>query len=67
MNMIKTKGNQTFNVPNTDEGREFLALCRKYLNKEKSLKARGRGSRKEHGSVYSIPQKYAEWFAVYLK
>ena len=66
--MIESKGNQTFNVPNTEEGRMFLDLANKYLNKEKySLRARGRGSRKDHGCQASIPKKYAEWFALYLK
>ena len=33
MAKIKTKGTQTFNVPNTEEGRLFLSLARKFRNK----------------------------------
>jgi len=35
MDKIITKGNQTFSVPNTYEGRLFVDLCHKFLNTKK--------------------------------
>lgn len=67
---IETKGSQVFNVPATDEGKQFLSLARKFLNrsKYKTINARGRGKRVHNGQRYddSLPQKLADWFAVYV-
>jgi hypothetical protein len=63
---IRTRGNQAFNVPNTEEGHLFVRLMRKFRNRGWYYRARGRGSRKEHGDQAGIPQQFAEWFAVYL-
>lgn len=46
---IETKGNQTFSVPNTPEGRHFISLCSKFLNKgkmKKSVMGRAKDRRK---------------------
>lgn len=64
---IRTQGNQAFNVPNTEEGHLFIRLLRKFRNRSWHYRARGRGSRQEHGDQHGIPQEFAEWFAVYLK
>lgn len=63
---IKTSGNQVFNVPNNEEGREFLRLLRKFRNRGWHYRARGRGSRKEHGCQHGIGQEHSEWMAVYM-
>lgn len=63
---IRTRGNQVFNVPNDEEGHKFLELLRKFKNRGWYYRARGRGSRKEHGGIYSLPQEHAEWLAVYV-
>lgn len=66
--LIESKGNQVFNVPNTDEGKKFLNDVKKYLNRNKySYKSRGRGSRKEYGNQYGIALPNAEWIALYLE
>lgn len=64
---IRTRGNQAFNVPNTEEGHLFIRLLRRFRNHNWYYRARGRGSRKEHGCQASIPQEHAEWLAVYLE
>ena len=63
---IRTRGKQAFNVPNTEEGHVFLKLFRKFRNRGWHYRARGRGSRQEHGDQGSIEQEYAEWLAVYM-
>lgn len=63
---IRTQGNQAFNVPNTDEGHLFLRLLRKFRNGSWYYRARGRGSRKEHGCQASLPKQFSDWMAVYL-
>ncbi|MFA7219081.1 MAG: ribosomal protein L7/L12 [Synergistaceae bacterium] len=64
---IKTTGNQVFNVPNNEEGKQFMESLAKYLNRPKySIKRRGRGTRKNKGSNSDIPLSHAEWVAVYL-
>lgn len=65
---IVTTGNQLFNVPNTEEGLEFLKLAGKFLNKKvyKRLRKRGRGkNRPTNMFINDMPVKNAEWFAVY--
>jgi hypothetical protein len=64
---IKSKGNQIFNIPNNSEGKQFLKLCRKYLNKKSySIRPRGRGSRKIKGNQSSVPLNNAQWLALYF-
>lgn len=69
---IRTDGNQAFNVLCNDEGRTFLRLMRKFLNRPRwRYSARGRGPRALDGrsSYYhqsSLPQDKSEWLAVYL-
>ena len=68
---IESKGSQLFNVPATDEGKTFLKLARKFLNRSrfKGLHARGRGKRVHDGKHYddSLPQNLADWYALYIK
>jgi hypothetical protein len=64
---IRTTGRQAFNVPNNEEGHLFVRLLQKFRNRGWYYRARGRGSRQEHGNQYSIPQEHAEWLAVYLR
>lgn len=63
---IRTRGNQAFNVPNDEEGHNFLKLLRKFRNRGWHYRAKGRGSRKEHGCQHGIAQEHSEWMAVYL-
>jgi len=65
MKKIKSEGNQLFNVPNTPQGKEFLSLAQKYLNRNVygGLRKRCRGTRPK-GS-YEVTVQDAEWFAVY--
>ncbi len=63
---IRTRGAQAFNVPNDPLGRMFLHLLKRYRNRGWYYRARGRGSRKEHGCRDSIPKEYSEWMAVYM-
>jgi hypothetical protein len=71
---IETLGGQAFNVPNDEEGRTFLRLMRKYLNRPLwRYLARSRGPRKRAGDAFvsfsrslSIPQAESKWLAVYL-
>ena len=55
-------------IPNDDEGKLFIKQLRKYINRDlvKGVRARGRGSRKEHGNAYGISQKYAERLHLYF-
>jgi hypothetical protein len=60
---IQTSGNQAFNVPNDDEGRTFLRLMRKFLNRPRwRFRSYGRGPQPH----WSVSQAQAEWIAVYL-
>jgi hypothetical protein len=71
---IETQGNQVFNVPNDEEGRVFLRLLRKYMNRPRwCFRVRGRGPRKKAGDArvsfsrsLGIPQAESEWLAVYI-
>ena len=63
---IRTDGSQAFNVPNDEEGHVFLKLLRKFRNRGWYYRARGRGSRKEHGEANGIEQEHSEWMAVYM-
>jgi hypothetical protein len=62
---IKTKGNQLFNIPNTDEGKNFLRLLNKFKNGDVYYKRMARGSRKNGGKQNFCLVKNADWFAVY--
>lgn len=65
---IRTRGNQAFNVPNTDEGRLFLKLLGRFRNRRWHYRARGRGPRKAYGGLAAhVPQKFSDWLAVYLR
>ena len=68
-------GKYLFEVPNNEEGQEFLRLLRKHLNKSHwELKPRARHSDRKSalGTKWSqygdndIKLDQAEWFAVYL-
>ena len=63
---IKSKGNQAFNIPNTEEGRKALKTIKHYSQNTK-FRAVGRGgNRKENGgNAAYIPLENAEWWAVY--
>lgn len=56
-------------VPNTDEGKQFIASLRKFLkNTPKTVKVRGRGYR--HGITkyrQDLPLEKSERFAVYIE
>jgi hypothetical protein len=58
---IKTDGNQTFNVPNNEEGKEFMRLIRKFRNRGVYYRRRARGE----GKV-SLSSPECKWMAVYL-
>ena len=62
------QGNLFNHIPNNEEGELFLSLLRKYANRKTIavIKARGRGSRKEHGNAYSIPIKHSERLHIYF-
>jgi len=55
-------------IPNDEEGNLFIKQLRNYINRDlvKGVRARGRGSRKEHGNAYGISQKYAERLHLYF-
>jgi hypothetical protein len=69
----KSEGSQAFNVPATDEGKEFVKLLRKFSNRpDCRISVRGRGKRAVNGQSarhYSsfIPLCYSEWYAVYIR
>lgn len=68
MSKIKTQGSQAFNVPNTEEGKAFIKLLRKFANyPDCSISCRGRGSRKNGGNQAYIPIRLSEWIAVYIR
>jgi septal ring factor EnvC (AmiA/AmiB activator) len=64
-----------FRVPNSDEGRAFVATMRKYALSGTRIRARGRGARKKHAVALgryanafqaSIPLQYASAMALYV-
>ena len=72
---IISDGDQTFNVPNNDEGKAFLKALRKFSNPKMNngFTFRGRGSRIEYAKKVgkftaqsSVSHEFAEWFAVYM-
>lgn len=74
--MADTQTNTLFHVPNNEEGKLFLCLAKKYLNKDSyQLKARGRkpnhkklkrDGKKASRYTHGIPCKYADRLGVYL-
>lgn len=73
MNKIKSEGSQAFNVPATDEGKEFVKLLRKFSNRpDCRISVRGRGKRAVNGQsarhyASHVPLGFSEWFAVYVR
>lgn len=75
---MKEQANVVFRVPNNEEGQLFLALAKKYLNKESYLlKQRGRTpnekkmkkhkvSRRQMNARASVPLKLADNLGIYL-
>jgi FtsZ-binding cell division protein ZapB len=72
---IISNGDQTFNVPNTEEGKAFIKALRKFSNPKmkNGFACRGRGSRVEYAkkvgsfnAQVSVSHEFAEWFAVYM-
>ena len=56
-----------YSIPANKEGKLFLKLLKKYLNKARyRIRVKGRGSRKKHGNGQNLPLKYAEHYAVYI-
>ncbi len=56
-----------YKIPANEEGKLFIKLLRKYLNKARyKIRVKGRGTRKFHGNGQNLPLKYAEHFAVYI-
>ena len=56
-----------YSIPANEEGKLFLKLLKKYLNKARyKIRVKGRGTRKYHGNSQNLPLKYAEHFAVYI-
>lgn len=71
---IKSNGNQFFNVPNTEEGKQFLGLMKKFLNRPCSFKREGRATDRKAKAPYlsdhrlqsSMPLDMSDWWAVYI-
>ena len=56
-----------YSIPANKEGKLFIKLLKKYLNKARyKIRVKGRGSRKEHGNGQNLPLKHAEHYAVYI-
>ena len=54
-------------IPNSKEGWEFIKMMKKYLHKGRySIRLKGRGSRKIHGTQSYIPLPHAEHYSVYI-
>ena len=60
-------------VPNNEEGAEFIRLARKFLNRKRyRLRVLGRGTRKVNGAKNSyrysasLPHKFSERFSIYI-
>ena len=60
-------------IPNNEEGAEFIRLARKFLNRKRyRLRKLGRGTRKVNGAknsyTYSsfLPHKFSERFSLYI-
>ena len=56
-----------YSIPANKEGKLFLKLLKKYLNKARyKIRVKGRGTRKYHGNGQNLPLKYAEHYSVYI-
>jgi len=56
-----------YSIPANKEGKLFLRLLKKYLNKARyKIRVKGRGTRKYHGNGQNLPLKYAQHYAVYI-
>ena len=60
-------------VPNNEEGAEFIRLARKFLNRKRyKIRKLGRGTRKVNGAKNSykysasLPHKFSERFSLYI-
>ena len=60
-------------IPNNEEGAEFIRLARKFLNRKRyKIRKLGRGTRKVNGAknsyTYSsfLPHKFSERFSLYI-
>ena len=59
-----------FKVPNDEEGRHFIALAKKYLNRDAfgiSNRGRAKDRKNKGGSQSSQPIATADWIAMYIK
>lgn len=73
MTKIKSKGSQTFNVPNTPEGKAFIKLARQFAVKGTKFVSRGRAKNRKALASYQgefghrdIRLQDAEWIAFYV-
>jgi hypothetical protein len=66
--MKSSNGTQSFSVPNTREGWEFIDLLRIFKNKGIQIKVRGRSKkRKENGgNRVDIAAELSDWIAIYI-
>ena len=60
-------------VPNNEEGAEFIRLARKFLNRKRyKMRKLGRGTRKVNGAKNSyrysasLPHQFSERFSLYI-
>ena len=60
-------------IPNNEEGAEFIRLARKFLNRKRyKMRKLGRGTRKVNGEKYSyrysasLPHQFSERFSLYI-
>lgn len=65
---MKSNGHQVFNVPNTEEGLDFIHLARKFLNRKYSTSCRGRAKNRKAkgGTKNGIRLANADWIAFYI-
>tara|TARA_R100001244_G_scaffold124965_1_gene94894 strand:- start:266 stop:586 length:321 start_codon:yes stop_codon:yes gene_type:complete len=61
------------NIPNNEEGAEFIRLARKFLNRKRyKMRKLGRGTRKVNGAKNSyrysasLPHQFSERFSLYI-
>ena len=61
-------------IPNNEEGSEFIRLARKFLNRKRyKMRKLGRGTRKVNGEKYSyrysssLPHQFSERFSLYIE
>ena len=61
-------------IPNNEEGANFIRLARKFLNRKRyKMRKLGRGTRKVNGEKYSyrysssLPHQFSERFSLYIE